>query len=85
MEAADAIVSVGNYADVLTQQQALIEAQRQRYELAALRYRLGEDAFLPVLTAQQDYLSAQQAYIDTNFHYIASRLQLSKALGGEPE
>jgi NodT family efflux transporter outer membrane factor (OMF) lipoprotein len=83
-EAADAITSVGNYADVLAQQQQLIESQRKRLELATLRYRSGEDAYLPVLTAQQDYLSAQQSYIDTNFNYIASRLQLSKALGGEP-
>ncbi len=81
-EVADALVSIGNYQQQITEENALIEFQRARYDLATLRFRQGVDSYLNVLSAQQDLYSAQQARLLAQFQLLASKVSLYEALGG---
>ena len=57
-------------------------ADQRYYDLADLRYREGIDAYLTVLTAQQDLYSAQSTLISTRADRLANLITLYKALGG---
>ncbi|WP_097091784.1 efflux transporter outer membrane subunit [Novosphingobium sp. Chol11] len=73
---------------VATEQQrldALREAQErseQAYRFADLRYRAGSVAYLDVLVAQADLLSARSAYAGSIQRLSSARVDLFKALGG---
>lgn len=81
-EVADALAGIHSYAEESRAQEALIETQQKRFELATARYREGEDSYLNVLTAQQDLFDAQQSHLQTRLLRIASQIALYKSLGG---
>ena len=81
-EVADALVARPSYRQQIEAQQALVKAQQRRYELASERYREGEELYLNVLTAQQDFYSAQQGLIQARFDSEANDITLYQALGG---
>jgi multidrug efflux system outer membrane protein len=81
-EVADALVATRSYAEQLEAQVKLIEAQQRRFDLATVRYRQGDTAYLDVLSAQQDLYSAQQSHLETRLNQLASRISLYKSLGG---
>ena len=71
-----------SYGSQVRAQTALINAQQRRFDLATVRYRMGEDTYLNVLSAQQDLYSAQQGRIDSQYNKLASQISLYQALGG---
>jgi multidrug efflux system outer membrane protein len=73
---------VDSYRQQITAEDALQKAEQVRYDLANLRYRQGEDTYLNVLSAQQDFYSAQQGLLEAQFNELSSRISLYKALGG---
>jgi outer membrane protein, multidrug efflux system len=81
-EVADALVGVASYARQITLEQALIDTQQRRLELATLRYRQGEDTYLNELAAQQDLFSAQQGLLQAQFNRLSAKVSLYQALGG---
>jgi multidrug efflux system outer membrane protein len=81
-EVADALVEVDSYARQITLEQALIDTEQRRLELATLRYRQGEDTYLNELAAQQDLYSAQQGLLQAQFNRLSSKVSLYQALGG---
>ena len=81
-EVADALIGVDSYARQITLEQALIDTQQRRLELATLRYRQGEDTYLNELAAQQDLYSAQQGLLQAQFNRLSSKVSLYQALGG---
>ena len=81
-EVADALAANSTYAMELTERTILIAAQERRFELATLRYRQGEDSYLNVLSAQQDFYSAQQGLLAAQYNKLTSQISLYQALGG---
>ena len=63
-------------------QQNTLAAQTERARLAMLRYDNGAAAFLEVLDAQRDLLSAEQQWVQTRRALLSSRVSLYAALGG---
>ena len=70
----------------LTQQLHLAESARttqaERARLAKLRYDNGSTAYLDVLDAQRELLSAEQLTVQTRRALLSSRISLYAALGG---
>jgi len=70
----------------LTAQAALAQAaqsvQAERARLAQLRYDRGAAAFLEVLEAQRDLLTAEQQLVQVRRALLSSRVSLYAALGG---
>jgi multidrug efflux system outer membrane protein len=81
-EVADALVAADTYARETDAQQAAIDAQTQRFQLADARYRQGEVSYLTVLQAQQDLYSAQQGRLRAQSNRASSQIALYRALGG---
>jgi len=81
-EVADALASMETYAQQIQEEQVLIVAQQRRFDLATARYRQGQDAYLNVLSAQQDLYTAQQDLLQAQRNQLASRISLYQALGG---
>jgi multidrug efflux system outer membrane protein len=63
-------------------QEATLAVQTERARLAKLRYDNGTAAFLEVLDAQRDLLSAEQELVQTRRALLSSRVRLYAALGG---
>jgi multidrug efflux system outer membrane protein len=57
-------------------------SQAERARLARLRYDNGAAAFLEVLDAERDQLTAQQSLVQTRYALLTSRVGLYAALGG---
>lgn len=81
-EVADALIGIDSYARQIALEQASIDTQQRRLELATLRYRQGEDTYLNELAAQQDLFSAQQGLLDAQFNRLSDKVSLYQALGG---
>ena len=81
-EVADDLTAKKFLAEQLADQTALVKAEQRRYELADVRYRNGVDDYLTVLSAQQDFYSAQQNQIATQFARLSNLVGLYQALGG---
>ena len=81
-EVADALVASRSYTEQIREESILVTAQQRRFELANLRYRQGEDNYLNVLSAQQDFYNARQDLLQTRFRQLSSQISLYKALGG---
>lgn len=81
-EVSDALVATNTYLEQAAVQRAAINVQRRRLELADARFRQGEDAYLNVLSAQQDLYSVRQGHLSAHYNQIASQIALYKALGG---
>jgi len=81
-EVADALVAINTYAAQVDAEAVAISAEQDRYDLANIRYRQGEDSYLNVLSAQQDLYSAQQGMLQAQYNKLASQISLYQALGG---
>jgi len=62
--------------------QTALAAQAERARLSQLRYDNGASAFLEVLDAQRDLLSAEQQFAQARRALLSSRVSLYAALGG---
>jgi multidrug efflux system outer membrane protein len=69
-------------ADRLTAQQREAAAQRERAELATLRYRNGVANFLEVLDAERELFAAEQQVLLTRREQLTNSVELYVALGG---
>jgi multidrug efflux system outer membrane protein len=81
-EVADALSARSTLEDEIQAQQALVNAEQQRYNLAGVLYRNGAENYLSVLTAQQDLYTAQQRLLQSRFARLSNLVTLYKALGG---
>jgi multidrug efflux system outer membrane protein len=68
--------------DRLTSQQREVAAQRDRAELATLRYQNGVANFLEVLDAQRELFAAEQQVLLTRREQLTNAVDLYVALGG---
>ena len=62
-EVDDALAARNTLDEQLAAQRALLDDSSESYRLAEMRFRNGVDSFLPVLDAQRDLYSAQQAVV----------------------
>jgi outer membrane protein, multidrug efflux system len=81
-EVADALVDIDAYSRQIQTDRALVSTEQRRLDLAMLRYRHGQDAYLSVLTAQQDLYGAQQGLLQAELSELSSQVALYQALGG---
>lgn len=69
-------------AEQVTIQQRALAAQQERARLAQLRYESGAVAYLEILDAQRDLLSAEQMLVQTRRQLQSARVRLFASLGG---
>ena len=81
-DVADALSARRWLAEQLTIAQAALAAQTERARLSQLRYDNGAAAFLEVLDAQRDLLTAQQQLVQIRRSLLSSGVGLYAALGG---
>ena len=81
-EVSDALSAQRWLAEQVRIQQVALTAQTERARLAKLRYDNGAAAFLEVLDAQRDLLSAEQQLVQTRRALLSARVSLYTALGG---
>lgn len=81
-EVADGLAGRQFLADRLSSQQRELAAQRERAELATLRYRNGISNYLEVLDAERDLFAAEQQVLLTRREQLANSVALYVALGG---
>ncbi|TKB49163.1 efflux transporter outer membrane subunit [Ferrimonas aestuarii] len=81
-EVADALANQGTLDDQLAAQIMLVEAYKESFDLAQLRFDEGVDNYFKVLDSQRNYYSAQQTLLSTELSYWLNRIALFKALGG---
>lgn len=81
-EVADALAARRFLADQLAAQQRALASQRDRAELAALRYRNGVAGYIEVLDAERELFGAEQAVVQTRRQQLSNAVALYVALGG---
>ena len=81
-EVADALAARTTLDQQIQAEDALVEAEQRRYDLADVRYRNGVESYLAVLTAQQDLYSAQQRNLQSRLARLSDVIALYQALGG---
>jgi multidrug efflux system outer membrane protein len=81
-EVADALAGRATYGDQLRAQQAQLQAEQTRSDLAELRFRNGVSSFLDVLDAQRALFQTQQATIVVQAAQQQNLVTLYKVLGG---
>jgi multidrug efflux system outer membrane protein len=81
-EVSDRLAARRWLADRLTAQQREAAAQRERAELATLRYRNGVANFLEVLDAERELFAAEQQVLLTRREQLTNAVELYVALGG---
>lgn len=81
-ETADALADREGYKEQLDALDMLISSRQLTYDLSKQRYQKGADSYLQVLDAQRTWYSAQQQLITGRQAYLASQINLYKALGG---
>ena len=81
-DVADALSARHWLAEQLTIAQTALGVQTERARLSQLRYDNGAAAFLDVLDAQRDLLSAEQQVVQIHRALLTSRVSLYAALGG---
>lgn len=81
-EVSDALSARQGLAEQVRIQRQALDAQTERARLAKLRYDNGAAAFLEVLDAQRDLLSAEQQLVQTRRALLSARVGLYAALGG---
>ena len=81
-DVSDALSSQQWLAEQVRIQQDNLTAQSERARLAKLRYDNGAAAFLEVLDAQRDLLTAEQQLVQTRRALLSARVSLYAALGG---
>lgn len=83
-DVADALSAQHWLAEQVRILQLTLDTQRERARLAELRYDNGAAAFLEVLDAQRELLSAEQQVVQARSALLSSRIGLYAALGGGP-
>lgn len=81
-EVSDSLIARSTYIRQIEAQKSLVSAQKKRFDLAAKKNEGGIGSYLDVLTAQQDYYSAQRNLISTRADQLENLITLYKALGG---
>jgi multidrug efflux system outer membrane protein len=81
-EVVDALAGRRFLADQYEAQRRALVAQRDRAELANLRYRSGVVGFLEVLDAERELFAAEQALVQTRRQRLSNAVALYVALGG---
>lgn len=81
-DVADALSARQWLAEQVRFQRDTLDAQSDRARLAKLRYDSGAAAYLEVLDAQRDLLSAQQQLVQVRRALLSSQVSLYAALGG---
>jgi len=81
-EVADALAARRFLAEQLTAQQRALAAQRDRAELATLRYRNGVAGYIEVLDAERELFAAEQVVVQTRRQQLSNAVALYVALGG---
>jgi multidrug efflux system outer membrane protein len=81
-EVADRLAGRRWLADRLVSQQREAAAQRERAELAMLRYQNGVANYLEVLDAQRELFAAEQQIVFTRREQLTNAVDLYVALGG---
>ena len=81
-EVADGLAARGTYLDQLAAQQELVDAYRDAYRIADLRFRAGADGYITTLDTQQSLFSAEQTLVSLKEAQLQNLATLYKALGG---
>jgi multidrug efflux system outer membrane protein len=81
-EVADALAVQGTVNRQITAQQSLVDAAKETYRLAELRYTKGIDSYLSVLDAQRSLYAAQQGLIVLRLAGAGNLVTLYAVLGG---
>ncbi len=81
-EVADALAGRRWLAEQLQAQERALAAQRDRAELARLRYRNGVANYLEVLDAERELFAAEQQLVQARRELLANAVSLYAALGG---
>jgi multidrug efflux system outer membrane protein len=81
-EVADALAGQATYSEQLRAQQAVAQAESDRFQLSDLRYRNGTASYLDLLDAQRSLFTAQQQAISANLARLQNQVVLYRVLGG---
>ncbi|KDC50980.1 efflux transporter outer membrane subunit [Pseudoalteromonas fuliginea] len=81
-EVADALADREGYQEQLSALDMLISSRQITFDLSKMRYEKGADSYLQVLDAQRTWYGAEQQLIAGQQAYLASQINLYKALGG---
>lgn len=81
-EVADALAARRFLTEQISARRTAYEAQNRRLALAQRRFEEGEAAFVDILTARRDALTAQQSLVSLRRAYLANAVTLYVALGG---
>ncbi|WP_312519261.1 efflux transporter outer membrane subunit [Massilia sp.] len=81
-EVADALAGQATYSEQLRAQQAVTEAEADRFNLSDLRYRSGAASQLDLLDAQRSLFESQQAAVNANLLRLQNQVTLYRVLGG---
>jgi len=84
-EASDALAGIRLSRDQLAAQDIQARALRRAVTLAEQRYRAGISSYLEVLDAQRGLYTAELTLVQVRRQYLATIVQLYKALGGSWE
>jgi multidrug efflux system outer membrane protein len=81
-EVADALAGQATFSEQLRAQQAVAQAEQDRFNLSDLRYRNGTASYLDLLDAQRSLFAAQQQAIQANLQRLQNQVTLYRVLGG---
>jgi multidrug efflux system outer membrane protein len=81
-EVADALAGQATYNAQLRAQQAVAQAEADRFKLSDLQYRNGVASYLDLLDAQRSLFTAQQQAIQANLARLQNQVTLYRVLGG---
>ena len=81
-EVSNGLAARETYKEQLEAQRGFVAANRDYYNLAERRYRIGVDSNLTFLDAQRQLFSAEQSLITDRLAQLTSEVNLYKALGG---
>ncbi len=81
-EVSDALAGQATYSEQLRAQQAVAQAEADRFNLSDLRYRSGTASYLDLLDAQHSLFTAQQQAIEANLARLQNQVTLYRVLGG---
>ncbi len=81
-EVSDALIARQQDADVLTAQEAQVDAQRRANTIALARYRVGYASYFNVIDADRELFTAELSLSAARLNTQLSVVQLYRALGG---
>jgi len=81
-EVKDTLVAAEALQQELNSYTDAVDAQKERYKLAQIRYEKGLDSYLTLITAQQDYNNAQLNFVSSQLALLSNQITFYKVLGG---